>query len=152
MFKNILEKIKNKKGFNLVELSAVVLIIAILATVALPKYTNVIENANISEALENLEQIRAKQDYFHSFNGEYETSFTNLDIGIRGTVSGSQLTTDKFQYTLFASAARAKRLSSVGYVLYFTNYETPNINCSCTESSEPDKCQKVCNNLANMIN
>lgn len=43
---------KNKKGFTIVELVIVIAVIAILAAVLIPTFTNVVDQANRSAALE----------------------------------------------------------------------------------------------------
>lgn len=47
----------NRKGFTLVELLAVVLIIGALTAVALPQYTKVVERAKVTEAISLLRSI-----------------------------------------------------------------------------------------------
>ena len=44
---------RNRKGFTLVELVIVIAVIAILAAVLLPTFSNVIENAKVSSATQN---------------------------------------------------------------------------------------------------
>ena len=58
----------NKKGFTLVELLAVVLIVAILSGVALPQYRKVVEKANVTEA-ENM--LRMIYDSSERLAGEF---------------------------------------------------------------------------------
>lgn len=58
----------NKKGFTLVELLAVVLIVAILSGVALPQYRKVVEKANVTEA-ENM--MRVIYDSSERLAGEF---------------------------------------------------------------------------------
>ena len=45
-----MKNLKNKKGFTLVELVIVIAVIAILAAVLIPTFSNVVENANKSAA------------------------------------------------------------------------------------------------------
>lgn len=77
----------NKKGFTLLELMIVVIIIGILAAIALPRYVDTIERARMSEALGNLDVIRsAMQRYWAEQLGWAGTgtyvgaTFANLDI------------------------------------------------------------------------
>ncbi len=50
-----------KKGFTLIEMLVVVLIIGILAGIALPQYTNAVEKSKASEALIILKSLRDHQ-------------------------------------------------------------------------------------------
>ncbi len=55
----MLRKIRNRKGFTLVELMIVVAIIGILAAIAIPNFLNFRLKAKTSEAKSNLGAIRS---------------------------------------------------------------------------------------------
>lgn len=58
MVKNLKNK-KKKKGFTLIELIIVIAIIAILAAIALPKFGEVRQNANIKSDIANAKNIQS---------------------------------------------------------------------------------------------
>ena len=80
-----------KKGFTLIEMLVVVLIIGILAGIALPQYTNAVEKSKASEALIILKSLRDQQALCYlekgedasecqSSGGEEENIFTYANI------------------------------------------------------------------------
>ena len=71
---------KNKKGFTLMEMMVVVLIIAGLAAVAYPVYTKAIIKARIAEALSLTEIVREAEQRSLAINGQYFNKFTNEHI------------------------------------------------------------------------
>jgi prepilin-type N-terminal cleavage/methylation domain-containing protein len=69
------------QGFTLLEIIVAVTIIAILAALALPRYSLVIERSRQREAVMNLGVIRGSQmRYALENNGAYANNFTVLDI------------------------------------------------------------------------
>ena len=78
-----LQKLKNKKGFTLVELMVVVAIIGVLTAIAVPMYNSVTDNANKKAVEANLRTIdSAIMQYLAT--GKTETpSSTNL-VGVDG--------------------------------------------------------------------
>ncbi|WP_428897923.1 prepilin-type N-terminal cleavage/methylation domain-containing protein [Parelusimicrobium proximum] len=74
-----------KKGFTLIELLVVVLIIAILAAVALPQYTNAVEKSRATEALVIVKALRDAQVRHYLQNDSYAGNFESLDVSISGT-------------------------------------------------------------------
>lgn len=81
-------KKRNNKGFTLLELLVVVLIIGILSAIALPQYKLVVEKSRMTEAITILRAIANAQDRFFMVNGRYATSYEmdKLDIEIPGVV------------------------------------------------------------------
>ena len=121
---------KNNKGFTLIELLVVVLIIGILAAIALPQYFRAVERSRAAEANSVLGAINHAQAVYHMANSDpataYTTSFASLDTEFAGTVSGNQLTTNLFTYSLGTSTAEtnarvcATRGDGIAYVLGLT--------------------------------
>ncbi len=56
--------IKNKKGFTLIEMLVVVLIIGILAGIALPQYNRAVEKSKVVQALITLKYMRERGQEF----------------------------------------------------------------------------------------
>ena len=94
-----------KKGFTLVELLAVVIIIAVLSSVAMPQYRRSLERSRVAEALELLPAIYDAQQryYVEAEIAPNIVSFPKLDINLRGKVAGTsqnQWKTGNFTYTI----------------------------------------------------
>ena len=69
---------KMKRGFTLIELITVVIIIAIMSALALPQYTRFIERSQASTARNALDMIRKSQAIYFALNSQYADALDNL--------------------------------------------------------------------------
>jgi prepilin-type N-terminal cleavage/methylation domain-containing protein len=72
---------RGRRGFTLIELMIVVVIIGILAALAIPKFTSVTKRAKESEAAPLLRQIATLQERYHAREGVYTTDMAQLEGG-----------------------------------------------------------------------
>ncbi|NQT46751.1 MAG: prepilin-type N-terminal cleavage/methylation domain-containing protein [Candidatus Omnitrophica bacterium] len=78
-----------KKSFTLIELLIVVLIVGILATVALPQYTKVVEKAKWAEAVSMLGSIRQMCLLYYAEHSFYPnaSAYTTINVDLEPTYS-----------------------------------------------------------------
>ncbi len=71
----------HRKGFTLIELMIVMIIVAILAAAAVPLYTSIVSRAYESEIVSALGTIRSAARAYKAENGVYPTQMADLTGG-----------------------------------------------------------------------
>jgi prepilin-type N-terminal cleavage/methylation domain-containing protein len=78
----MLNKAKGQKGFTLVELAIVIVIIGVLASFGVPRFRDAVERSKAGEAMNYLSAIRSAQERYHAREGTYADDLTTLDVSI----------------------------------------------------------------------
>jgi type IV pilus assembly protein PilA len=71
---------KTRKGFTLVELAVVIVIIGVLAAFGVPRFLKSVERSKAAEAFAYLAAVRSSQERYQAQNGIYAADPTALDI------------------------------------------------------------------------
>ena len=79
MTKSVRHRTGNRTAFTLIELLLVLVILAVLAAVVVPKFTNRSEQARVTAAKTGISSIETALDAFEVDNGRYPTSDERLD-------------------------------------------------------------------------
>lgn len=69
-----------RRGFTLVELAVVVVIIGVLAAFGVPRFLQSVERSKASEAFGYCSAVRSAQERYHAREGTYSDDITKLDI------------------------------------------------------------------------
>jgi type IV pilus assembly protein PilE len=96
-----------KQGFTLIELMITVAVVAILAAIAVPNYTDYITRSKFSEAHGQLGDLRVKMEQYYMDNRRYSTTTGGGTCGIPGGNTPTVLGARYFTYTCASTAANA---------------------------------------------
>lgn len=153
----------NKSGFTLIEILIVVLIVAILASVALPKYTRSIERARAAEAVNIVQKVDSAVYAYYVERQACPTKFNQINVSLPDTSNNDQVTTlqtKNFSYTLGGATEAsaipetackptlATRVNGGDYQYYiWRNYPATagtKTTTSCTNVSGKEKGKTLC--------
>ena len=141
---------RHAAGFTLIELMIVVAIIAILAAIAMPIYSNYVTRSKLTDAQNGLSATRVLMEQYYQDNRQYPSTSNSANCGAsmpvsqyfsytcsattttyKITASGSSPSTINFQFTI--NQANARGTSYAG-----SWYTTPTTTCWVTA---PGVCQ-----------
>ena len=95
---------KSNKGFTLLEILIVVVILAALTALAIPAYTSTTEKAKKQEVFSILTSAREAQLRYYMSNNKFTDDGSELDFDPNGTMTGS---TPNYTYTFGTTGSTA---------------------------------------------
>ena len=136
---------KKRKGFTLVEVLVVVLIVGILAAIAIPSYHFTIERSRATQGITSLTQIAKAQKTYNAKRGKYAESMIGLPLDMKDSdgseATGAEFADQYFDYKIFGDEfERARATRNTGEYELSVEYETGEIFCRPIE-------HKICQNL-----
>jgi len=120
----------NQDAFTLIEIIIVVIILGIIASLGIPKYTGMYEKTRLGEGVQTLGVLRGAQKRYFLENDSYATALNNLDVTI-GTMK------------YFKDVKAANNASATSYVAQLTRSDdsyTLSISTDGTYSCTGDPC------------
>ena len=126
----------NKKGFTLIEMLVVVLIIGILAAIALPQYELSVEKTRASQALVALRSLKDSMEREKLARGQYPTVIENIDITVPANKYWDfSISTD---FSIFAT-----RKANKGYLIAY-RFDGIRHRLICRSQDDRDYGEKIC--------
>ncbi len=90
-------KNKKRKGYTLVEILVVVMILGILAASSVPLYNRLIQRSDVSDALHNIDMFSGAQGKYFIENNSYTDDLSELETPLKG--DNASISTTNFTYS-----------------------------------------------------
>ena len=133
---------KHKKGFTLFEVLVVVVIMAVLASIALPTYRKVVRKSRVSDGLNVLNMLSGAQEKYFMEHGYYAQNIGELKAPFKDTRPGGpheDIVTTNFTYKRDKNCITAVSNSGATYTLV-KNFKTKDkvvcMGADCADISE----------------
>lgn len=137
-------RIRGRKGFTLVELAVVIVIIGVLAAFGIPRFLQSVERSKASEAFAYLSAVRSAQERYNSLNGTYAGAVTDLDLQMTTPIyftttgSFSPGSTSSLQDSWSLTLTRTGSSSGYGaYTVIFTDQGFDSTNSTIPSGINP---------------
>jgi len=103
-----------KRGFTLLELIIVIIIIGVLATLGFTQYVKMVEKSRTAEAKMILGQIRSAQRAYFTEKNTYTSAIGDLFVEGVPLTCAAGAGTHYFSYTVLSNNATATRCTALG--------------------------------------
>ena len=123
-----------KKGFTLIEILLVVLVIGILTAIAVPQYQKAVAKSKFATLKNNVKAIYQAEKVYYLANGKYTTSFNELDIN---TASNCSVQFGGSSAGYYAGCSTTIAGGYVSYLMWFDNFRIPH-SCYAASGSNRD--------------
>lgn len=120
---------RRQTGFSLIELMMVVAIVAVLASIALPAYTDYIRRGKVTEAVSGLSEMRVRMEQFFQDNRTYEGACAT------GTVAPLPSNTPNFTFSCSGLTVTTYTVTATGVTGSTMNGFSYSVNQSNTRTS-----------------
>jgi len=144
-----------KKGFTLIEILMVIVIISILVAIALPKYIDTVDIALGKRAYDSMQTIYTAQMRFYLENNHtFTNNFNTLDVRFpSATLSGTD-TMDFGKFTIKLSGPSNNLIQTSGLENYYLTFDVQNETKQCIVDSNANatKGARVCAAMGGKIN
>ena len=127
MFKGTMKK-QIMKGFTLVELLIVVIILAILAAIVVPQFASSTDDAKISSLDTTLSNLRSALDfYYQQHSGRYPGLYSETDGTTLAGTAAAKVTAFNAQLSLYTDANGKTSTSKTAVFKYGPYLKKPNL-------------------------
>jgi len=114
-----MERPIGKRGFTLLELLVVVIIVGILASVALPQFQKMLLKSRTAEGMTTLGSILTAEFLYYQEKGTFTTATGDLTVGVPAD------NTTLFNYAVPAATASSARVTATGSNTTFNGGKVP---------------------------